>query len=57
MNFPLFKGTICEIGNKCKKIYRKNNPGIKTKIDFENCLPIIMIKDPKTDSRYKKLET
>ena len=37
--------------------YRKNNPGIKTKIDFENCLPIIMIKDPKTDSRYKKLET
>ena len=37
--------------------YRKINPGIKAKIDFENCLPIIMIKDPKTDSRYKKLET
>ena len=36
--------------------YRKNNPGIKTKIDFKDSLPIIMIKDPKTDLRYKELQ-
>ena len=37
--------------------YRKNNPGIKTKIGFKEGLPIIMTKDPKKDKRYKELET
>ena len=35
--------------------YRKSNPGIKTKIGFKDEIPIIMIKDPRTDKRYKEL--
>ena len=35
--------------------YRKENPGMKTKIDFINGYPMIMIKDSTKPSKYKEL--
>ena len=52
---PCVRGQAVKLEIEAGK-YRKSNPGIKTKIGFRNAEPIIMIKDPKTDLRYRELQ-
>ena len=51
---PCVRGQAIKLEIEAGK-YRKSNPGIKTKIGFKDAVPIIMIKDPKIDLRYKEL--
>ena len=52
---PCVRGQAVKLEIEAGK-YRKSNPGLKTKIGFKDALPIIMIKDPKIDLRYKELQ-
>ena len=52
---PCVRGQAVKLEIEAGK-YRNSNPGMKTKIGFQNALPIIMIKDPKKDIKYRELQ-